>query len=182
MTIEDRIEAAEGLFMRRGASCIADERVRVLLSAYREALEETARIFARNRIGAFCSACAARVPGGCCFQEIEDTYDLVQLLANRLLGAPLPRTRLYAGQCIFLGPRGCTLLARDPFCVNYFCPEIKAGLGPATMKEIRTVVGRELTAGWELEQALRLRLPEVQPVRSPAFPAPAGKAPLRDFT
>ena len=65
MTIEDRNEGAEEHFARRGASFIEGERMRVLLSAYREALEETARIFARNRIGAFCSACAAKVPGGC---------------------------------------------------------------------------------------------------------------------
>jgi hypothetical protein len=63
---------------------------------------------------------------------------------NLLLGAELPEERLYADSCLFLGPKGCVLTARDVLCVNYLCARITDRCEKKRMLELQEAEGEEL--------------------------------------
>lgn len=87
-------------------------------------------------------------------QDVEEWYDPVLLLINRLMGVEFPSSRELAGHCIFVGDKGCKLIARFPFCVNYLCPRLKDLLGTDETQHLMTVAGKELFSGWEAETHL----------------------------
>lgn len=124
-----------------------------LLQRYDAAIEATQEAMRRTDAARACSRCAQEI-GSCCFQEVETWYDSMLLFINLLLGAELPQSRQFPNECLFLGTMGCRLRARYPFCLNYFCPTLKAQLGPSPMHSVLTAVGQELSAGWELERFL----------------------------
>jgi hypothetical protein len=70
------------------------------------------------------------------------------------MGGELPRFHQIAGHCLFVGNRGCRLIARYSFCVNYLCPRLKTHLGGSRVSEFLFAAGDELFKGWELERAL----------------------------
>ncbi len=106
-----------------------------------------------------CAVCATRVQGGgCCGAGIEDWYDEFVLLLNLLLGREIPKERPGEKDCLFLGPKGCRLLARHNFCVNYLCSRIPDLLSSEQLSELKAQSGRELFLCWELELILRNRL------------------------
>ena len=101
-----------------------------------------------------CSACARENPGSCCFQGVEEWYDRTLLFINLLMGCRIPRSRQFPGHCLFVGSRGCKLIARYSFCVNYLCPRLRRRLGPEGTAVLLAAAGDELGCGWELERAL----------------------------
>jgi hypothetical protein len=86
---------------------------------------------------------------------VEEWYDPVLLLINRLLGADLPDRREVPDNCLFLGAQGCRIPARYHFCVNFLCDRIKSGIQESRMEEVRRTSGEELREGAALEYALR---------------------------
>jgi hypothetical protein len=134
---------------------LLEEIGRELVEPYREAIYKTRRMMEECRMGARCAVCADQV-GSCCFEEVSGWYDPVLLLMNLLLGVPLPEERLLKGHCFFVGERGCRLLARHSFCVNYLCPDLKSSLGPSLCSRFSSVAGEEIRSGWELEKFIRL--------------------------
>ncbi|MDL1969819.1 MAG: hypothetical protein LWW94_02380 [Candidatus Desulfofervidaceae bacterium] len=73
-----------------------------------------------------CKQCALSGES-CCRKGIENKYNGVILLINKLLGVKLPARRLYPDGCYFLGPERCILVAREIICVDYLC---RRGLRP----------------------------------------------------
>lgn len=142
------------LYDEIGADILADGAIARALERYRSAIHDTRAAFARAGVFDACSACAARIFGGCCFPDMEWNYTVVHLLINRLLGCELPTRHAYDDQCLFLGDKGCLLTAKNHFCLNYFCQDIKRTLGPVTMKGLLQIVGHEVMAGWEVELLL----------------------------
>jgi hypothetical protein len=67
----------------------------------------------------------------------------------------MPEKREVPDGCFFVGEKGCRLLARHAFCVNYFCPALNEHLDPAKTRKLLSISGNELLCGWELEKALR---------------------------
>jgi hypothetical protein len=86
----------------------------------------------------------------------------VLLLINLLFGVELPERREIPEGCFFVGEKGCRLLARHTFCVNYLCPVLIRSLERKEKRELATVSGEEILAGWELEKKLRPWLKKVQ--------------------
>lgn len=124
-----------------------------VLEPYREAIAATAGLTRSLGIPAICNACAAR-NAECCFDGVQARYDDYLITTNLLLGCVLTGAGPEKEGCHFCGPQGCCLIAKVSFCLNYFCGEVKAALGPAGMKSILTQVGLELQCQWELDRML----------------------------
>lgn len=152
------IHRAKALYDQYAADLRGDDEIRTLLNRYRESIEETGSAMRSEGVGAACTACARENPSGCCFVGIEEGYDDILLLVNLLLDCPLPDKRSQADSCFFVGSRGCRLSARYYFCLHYFCPLLKASLGDGRIGALQRQVGREVSVGWQLEQAVRFWL------------------------
>ena len=148
-----QMEEADRIFQGRGKGLLATPEIARLLSGYDSAIWATQRAMGEAEMGLLCGGCSKET-GSCCFQEVETWYDPNLLLINLLLSGDLPRSREIRGECLFLGERGCRLRAKYAFCLNYFCPMLKTRFGPDLLKTLLAAVGRELAAGWALEQAL----------------------------
>ncbi len=148
------LRAARRAFARLGAAMHSDPELEQTGRRCRGEIERTWELFHGLGVAAACAACAGKRPGGCCFPEVALNHTREQLLANLFLGAELPDGKEIYDSCHFVGGRGCKLLLRDSFCVNYFCPSLHTLLGPAAMQELLVQVGREVLAGQDLERAL----------------------------
>lgn len=156
--IEKEIEKARRLHAgMKGHPSLLEEIVEGL-ETYRNAASLTFEQMDRAGVIRACSACAAGSGGSCCFQGVEEWYDDILLLINLLLGVVLPETREVPDGCFFVGQKGCRLLARHAFCVNYLCPALNEVLDPAERTKLFSISGNELLCGWELEKNLRRRL------------------------
>ena len=124
------------------------------LERYRTSIDRTTLVMKEIGMVNGCTGCAQRT-GSCCFREIEEGYDHVMLLVNLLLGVPLPHKREINRNCYFLGKRGCKLMARDSFCINYICTDLKRVLGPSTVSNFSAIAGEEIFRGWETELTIR---------------------------
>ncbi|RJX33957.1 MAG: hypothetical protein C4525_08820 [Desulfarculus sp.] len=144
---------AQGLQEAYGQDILGDARLAGLLADYQEAIAQTARLTAELAVEKVCVACAAR-DAVCCFTGVEKRYDQYLLLLNLLLGVRLPPEAELANSCFFCGARGCRLLAKNSFCLNFFCPEIRQALGAENMARLLRQVGQELNAQFELDRVL----------------------------
>ncbi len=127
-----------------------------LLKEYKKAILKSYKIMKHLGIIEICKSCAENTPGGsCCGKGIEDWYDEYLLLTNLLLGIELPKKRFYSNGCLFLGPKGCTLLARHDFCINYLCFRIKKALSAQQLNLLTATYGKEIYYYITIEQFLR---------------------------
>lgn len=154
--IRERVGTAKRLHALHAETVLTDPNLAGLLTAYREAIGRTSATMRRADLGTCCGACA-EVHGSCCFEGIGHEYDPALLFINLLLYCEVPESREISGGCYFVGKHGCKLAARYHFCLNYLCPDLRESLGPDMCKTLLNTVGRELSAGWELELALRQR-------------------------
>ncbi len=152
--IREQVDRARGIYASWGRAIGSDKELSCLVERYRRAIGRTRKIMATSGMVAACTRCALKTPGGCCFQDVETWYDPVLLLMNLLMGCDMPARREIAAGCFFLGEKGCKLLARYSFCINYLCPHLKALLGPSGTGRFVRVAGQELLRGSELELAL----------------------------
>jgi hypothetical protein len=148
------IRRANELFAAHGRMLLADPEISALLRAYRAQIDKTGAAMAEAGVVSRCADCAGADHISCCFDGAEYWFDHRLLLINLLMGAELPRQRAVEGQCLFVGPQGCRLVARFAICINFFCPDLRAYLGPDTLTRLRKQGGDEVLAGLELEQAL----------------------------
>jgi len=154
--IEKKIEKARRLHARWAEDRSLQEATAEGIEEYRRAIASTSREMDRAGVIGACTSCAAGPGGSCCFYGVEDWYDDVLLLINLLLGVSPPERREVSDGCFFVGEKGCRLLARHAFCVNYICPPLDKSLDRVERNRLFAVSGRELLCGWELEKTLRL--------------------------
>ncbi len=152
--LRKEIEKASRLYERFGFVCLNDPELGRLLRDLRDLISRTDRAMLRSGVVSACTGCAVSHKGGCCFGEMGESYGFMGLFVNLLLGSDLPKKTDLSGSCHFVGDRGCKLQARQYFCLNYFCPDLKNSLGEETLLMILQRVGEQLLAGWELERAL----------------------------
>jgi hypothetical protein len=167
-TTQHRIDAASGLYAQHAAELAKHAPFVALLRAYRAAIDQSGAAMGELGVAGKCGDCAAEGPGSCCSQSVEDWYDSMLLFVNLLLGCDLAETRPLAVDCHFVGPQGCTLVARHYFCVQFLCPALKEQLGRAGTQRLLAVVGQELLLGSQLEQLLHRWLQSRQNLGSPA--------------
>jgi hypothetical protein len=159
--VEDKMAWAEEAFVLLKHNAPVGKALGAQLERLRAAVAATRVEMRRSGMVAFCHGCDVDRGGSCCGSGIEDHYDAVTLLVNRLLGVSMPRTRRALCDCYFLSDQGCTLVARHPVCVNYICRPLRERMADDALAEIRRLEGvqLELTAQAEAHaQALLQRL------------------------
>ncbi len=147
------LQRARELYAQRGEPFRRHPRLPALLGDYRRAIAQTGALSARLGLPAMCTSCAARKEV-CCFRGVERRYDENLLLLNLLLGVSLPGERRQEDACWFCGPRGCLLVAKHSFCLNFYCQALKETLGGEGLARLRRQVGLELMAQWELDRVM----------------------------
>ncbi len=172
--IEEDINRAKRLYARYSEARTNQDGLGALFEMYGNAVRKTQEVMERLRVTEICSVCACEESGSCCFQGVEEWYDHILVFMNLVLGRQIPEFREVPGGCLFVGSRGCKLIARHSFCVNYLCPPLKNSIRTPPMERLLSVSGDELFQGWELERAVRQWLQG-----SPLLSSP-GRSPERD--
>lgn len=152
-TIRDRLAIAQRLHPQLVDELAANPAFTGMLAAAALAQQELGRIMAALELGSLCTACGSKGGGGCCSSFMAGENDVVQLLINLLSGVAVRVLREDA-ECCFLGERGCLLLFKPMFCLNYNCQQIIQGAGPVRMRKLEQGVGRLLQQQYGLEQLL----------------------------
>ncbi len=147
------MEKALRLNERFGPACMNDPETGRLFQNLRDHIRRTDSAMIESGVVSACSRCAGS-KGSCCFREMGESYGFMELFVNLLLGSALPEKTDFPGSCHFVGGRGCKLQARQSFCLNYFCPDLKNSLGQRKILSIQQVAGEQLIAGWVLERTL----------------------------
>jgi len=109
-----------------------------------------------------CRICEEQEGGSCCGRGMETHYDGVLLLVNLMLGAVVETEWRDAESCLFLGPEGCRLPARDHICVNYLCVKVGERLSAPAVAEMRSCQGRELETLFRLTDHITTLLPKLR--------------------
>ena len=158
MTIEQGIKSAKELYLACQATLKEETTIVEKTENYRAAISKTYRQMGKMGVLEACSSCARRKSGSCCFRGVEEWYDSTHLLINLFMGVDLQMNREVEDGCLFVGSKGCKLIARHSFCVNYLCPDLLASLTEADRKTLAAISGEELLLGWELEKSIRVWL------------------------
>lgn len=138
-----------------GEAMINDNGLSNLVEKYRKAIMSTQELMQEVGITEACAVCAGKRDGSCCYRGVEAWYDHMLLFVNLMLGVEISGFRDLQGGCLFVCSKGCTLLARHSFCVNYVCPSLKDLLERAQTEQFISGAGAELFLGWELERSIR---------------------------
>ncbi len=152
-SIQARLAAAQRLYADLASELAAHEAFTRMLAQAVILEKELAQTMADLDLGALCAVCGAKAEGGCCSSFMAGENDVVQLLINLLAGVGVRILREDA-ECCFLGERGCLLLFKPMFCLNYNCRQIRQTAGPARMQGLDQAVGRLLQQQYALEQLL----------------------------
>jgi hypothetical protein len=145
---------AKGLREEIGDMLMGDAGFVSLLTDLKRAIETTR--LERLRIGmtSECERCGS-FNRDCCGSGIELRYTVELLLLNLLLGVEIPERRELDDSCYFLTSRGCCLLARHVFCVNYLCRRLLDLLPVDTLSRLQRLEGIELEIIFRLEEMIK---------------------------
>ena len=114
-------------------------------------------------MGKTCSHCAALPKGGCCSVYMgNENNDALLLLMNILAEVEVRLVCDNGVECCFLGERGCILLFKQIFCLNYLCSRIQEEWDAEQLGLLEKKSGALLTAQLHLEQLL-IRFLQLQP-------------------
>jgi hypothetical protein len=163
--VENQIMQARNILSGFDSILRVDRDIDLLLCEYRNAIQKTTLTMEQEGIARACAICDETSRGGCCYPGVEEWYDWPLLAINIFLGSDIPITREIPGACLFVGPRGCRLLARHAFCVNYFCPDLTSRLRGEPQSRFNAAAGEELLCGCRLEQTIRSRVGSMGPSR-----------------
>ena len=153
--VEFEIRRVRDLHERYGTLMLKDRFLRSKIERYRKAISKTHTHMVYAGVTRICASCAEEHPGGCCFYGVEDWFTRELMLANLLMGRPIPDCREIPDGCLFVGHNGCKLVARYSYCINYFCPKIAKHLGPSSVSTLLSEAGDEILSGVEVEQSIR---------------------------
>ena len=148
---EDRCQEIRDLLFR-------DNGIVEHLGRLREAIDASHTVMAEAGLVDECKNCEEREGGSCCGAGLENKYNGVLLLLNRLLGVELPKQRYDPLSCLFLGQNGCLLLARHVICVNYICKKISDRIDPSRIAALREKEGVELERLFLLHERIKEKL------------------------
>ena len=148
-----RLAVAQSLYPDLALELAANEPFARMLAQAVVLEKELARTMAGLELAALCAVCGTKVGGGCCSSFMAGENDVAQLLINLLAGVPVAALR-EDDECCFLGERGCLLLFKPIFCLNYNCQQIRQGAGPDRMRRLDQATGELLQQQSALEQLL----------------------------
>ncbi|MBN1833254.1 MAG: hypothetical protein JW896_14210 [Deltaproteobacteria bacterium] len=157
-SIEEKIAWAETCYQEKGGLLLRDEKSVILLNRLKEAVRASRAAMVSAGVADECKTCEEREGGSCCGAGLEDRYDATLLLINLLLGIQLPKRRSDPSSCLFLGPDGCLLMARQVICVNYLCKKIENRVNPSKISVLRDKEGVELECLFLLHERIQRKL------------------------
>ena len=134
--IATKIDIARHLFKASGDRLKSDPAVKeklLLLLRLTDVLREQMRSMG---IFELCGRCGSSPAGGCCSAEMANESDAVLLFMNMLLDREVAIRRDDDFECCFLGKRGCTLILKPIFCLNYNCEKIMTGSSKKNLAEL----------------------------------------------
>lgn len=106
-------------------------------------------------MGKTCSQCAATPKGGCCSAYMgNENNDSLQLFMNILAGVDVKQVCNNNVECCFLSERGCILLFKPIFCLNYLCRRIQKKSSNEELNCLEHKAGFLLGVQVELERFL----------------------------
>lgn len=155
---QEGLTATLSLFKRIKPKLERDEDFRVLLAEFMKGLEESERAYRETGAYLVCRECARLSRHTCCGHDMELEVSRELLLVNLFLKANLPQKRSFPEACFFLGPQGCTLLARPILCRNFFCPWFKERLPIEKLKYIQISQEKEIISLFKLTNHLKTLL------------------------
>ena len=154
LSVQERYAWALEQYRAHGARLREDEVVARLLAGLRDQVAASREAMVAAGLVDACRTCEEQEGGSCCGRGMEDHYDGVLLLINLLLGAVVEEEWRDEESCLFLGPAGCRIPARDHICVNYLCLRVGERISPPDLAEMRRRPGRELHALFALTDRL----------------------------
>ena len=153
--VKERIAWAESCCQQWGGFFLKDEKIAALLLEFRSAVKASRHKMDTTGVVALCRECDQEEGGSCCGKGLENKYDAWLLLINLLLGVDLPRNRLQADGCFFLGEKGCLLMARHVICINYMCKKISDNIKPSALNSLRQMEGAEINCLFILNERIK---------------------------
>ncbi len=158
-----KLEKAESFAEEYGFKLLQQKNVQDQLGIVKEAVEALDEQMTAMEMGKTCSQCAAKPDGGCCSAYMgNENNDALQLLMNILAGVKVKLVRDDGVECCFLGERGCLLLFKPIFCLNYLCGRIREESDKDKLSLLEQKTGALLTAQSTLEQIIIRFLVTVQ--------------------
>ncbi len=152
---KEKLEKAESLAEEYGQQVSQQTNVHDQLGKVKTAVEALDAHMTAMEMGEICSQCAAKPEGGCCSAYMgNENNDALQLLMNILAGVEVKLLRDDGVECCFLGKRGCILLFKPIFCLNYLCGQIQEGSDKEELRQLEQKTGALLTAQSTLEQII----------------------------
>jgi len=136
----EKLVKAEKLYLEYGTKLLAVEDIRKALSATRKAVAVLDSHMTAMQMGKKCSICASTEKGGCCSAYMgHENNDVLQLLMNLLADVVVKCVRDDTIECCFLAEKGCLLLYKPIFCLNYLCERIQT---ESTVEELAVLEKR----------------------------------------
>ncbi len=161
VSIQERRAWALEQYRRYGERLRADEVVSRSLVELRDHVVASREAMIAAELVECCRICEEEEGGSCCGRGMEAHYDGVLLLVNLLLDAPIAEEWRDEESCLFLGPSGCCLPARDHICVNYLCMKLGDRISEPALAEMRRSQGRELHTLFLLTDHITTLLPKL---------------------
>ncbi len=160
-TVEDRffeiiIKAAE-LKEHIGDNLFKKDEFAYMINELKGLISSTRRERYESGMTEICADCGTSGKD-CCGKGIEFKYSKELLIINMLMGAEIPSKRLSEISCYFLTEKGCSLLARHVFCINFLCQKIRDKISFERLKKLQELEGRELELSFRLEEFIKKHL------------------------
>lgn len=150
-----KLEKAQILQKQYGEGLSQQQDIQTQLDRVRDAVLSLDAQMTAMDMGKTCSQCAATAKGGCCSAYMGDeNNDALLLLMNLLAGVDVRLIGQTGDDCCFLAERGCVLLFKPIFCLNYLCGRIQEESDRDDLILLEQKSGALLTAQGTLEQLL----------------------------
>lgn len=133
---------------------LKDHQASSLLKELKVAIELAEKERIKTGVASACARCGS-LNSDCCGRGIELRYSIELILINLLLGTRLPEQSTTQNSCYFLTPKGCSLKARDVFCVNFLCRKITDSIPPTDLRYLRQLEGDMLDITFRLEERIK---------------------------
>lgn len=109
---------------------------------------------ARSGMSEICAECGQK-GNACCAKGVEFKYSPELLLINLLYGVEITEQTEDNNMCYFLKDTGCSLFARDVFCINFICEKIRENIPAEKLKKLRELEGFQLDLQFRIEQIFK---------------------------
>ncbi len=151
----EKVELAHTLASEYAAELLQNNEIALQIELLKTAVQTLDTHMAAMDMGKTCTQCAAEPQGGCCSAYMgNENNDALQLLMNILAGVEVKLLPSDGVECCFLGERGCILLFKPIFCLNYLCWRIVERSGKEELTGLEQYTGRLLGAQVDLEQLI----------------------------